>query len=1139
MSPDLLPPYAELHCRSNFSFLSGASHPEELVERAQALGYAALAVTDVCSLAGIVRAHVAAKDAGLPLVVGSELVLDGGLRIVLLARDRESYGDLCQLVTRGRRSADKGTYRLTRDDVAQLGARCLALWVPSDLLAATDDVLGDAARFVAEAFGSRAWIAVELFARAGDAARLARLEALSRMSGLPLVAAGDVHMHVRARRALQDTLTAIRLGTPLAQCGYALFPNGERHLRSRARLATIYPRALTDATLEVAQQCTFSLDALRYEYPREIVPEGETPASWLRKLTEQGLARRYSKVGSDSTFLGASAPEDRWCGKSSLTPLSPSLTLLCGTSTFRCATTPPEVRELIEHELELIAELRYEPYFLTVHDIVAFARSQGILCQGRGSAANSAVCYALGITEVDPARMSMLFERFISRERNEPPDIDVDFEHQRREEVMQYVYTKYGRDRAALAATLITYRPKSAVRDVGKALGLGVAEVDRLSSVFAWWDGRAIEPARIREAGFDPESPVIRRLAKLSGALMGFPRHLSQHVGGFVIARDLLERMVPVENAAMADRTVIQWDKDDLDAMGLLKVDCLALGMLSAIRRALDLVSKEQAAAKVGSDSTFHRQDAESRDPWEKSSLTLLSMQDIPAEDPAVYRMIQRADTVGVFQIESRAQMSMLPRLRPANFYDLVIEVAIVRPGPIQGGMVHPYLRRRQGKEPVTYPSEAVRSVLERTLGVPIFQEQVMQLAIVAAGFSAGEADHLRRSMAAWRRKGGLEKFEERLIEGMAARGYHETFARQIYQQILGFGEYGFPESHSASFSLLVYVSCWLKRYYPAAFTAALINSQPMGFYAPAQLVADAKRHGVPVENVDVTVSAWDCTLEKVGSDSTFSGEGRRSVASSLTEEKVESDPTFPDDAPETWGVRGPALRLGLRLIAGLSEAGAGRVVTARSERAFASVADLAHRAKLDQRDLEALADAGALAAVAGHRHEAVWNVAGVERLPALLAGSEFHEEAPDLPAPTEGEDVTADYRRLGLTLGRHPVALLRPRLAAKRLLTSEAVRALPHGRLARTAGIVIGRQRPDTASGVVFVTLEDETGATNVIVWRDLGDKQRRELLGSRLMAVYGKVEREGEVVHLLAGRLVDLTPMLGQLQTRSRDFH
>jgi error-prone DNA polymerase len=1102
MSPDLLPPYAELHALTNFSFLRGASHPEEMVERAHALGYAALAITDECSLAGSVRAHLAAKDLGVKLIAGSEFALDDGVRLVLLATGRASYGDLCQLITRGRRSAAKGTYRVTRDDVAELAPRCLALLLPSHVKAGSDptfangnvesDPAFDAACWARATFGECAWLAVELFAGNGDVARLARLQALGRASGLPLVAAGDAHMHVRARRALQDTLTAVRLGRPVAECGYALFPNGERHLRSRGRLATIYPRELLDATIEVASRCTFSLDELRYEYPREIVPANETPASWLRKLTEQGLARRYGpKAGSASTFPEAPPPHDESGEKS-------SLTLLSGASTFRCAAAPPDVRELIEHELALIAELRYEAFFLTVHDIVAFARSQGILCQGRGSAANSAVCYALGITEVDPARMSMLFERFVSKERNEPPDIDVDFEHQRREEVMQYVYRKYGRDRAALAATLITYRPKSAVRDVGKALGLDAAQVDRLAGVFAWWDGRVVHSDRLREAGFDPDSPVIRRLAKLTGALMGFPRHLSQHVGGFVIARDLLERMVPVENAAMADRTVIQWDKDDLDAMGLLKVDCLALGMLSAIRRALAMIDPNWGQTPISTD---------------------FRMQDIPPEDPEVYRMIQRADTVGVFQIESRAQMSMLPRLRPANFYDLVIEVAIVRPGPIQGGMVHPYLRRRQGLEPVTYPSPAVRAVLERTLGVPIFQEQVMQLAIVAAGFTAGEADHLRRSMAAWRRKGGLEKFEERLVAGMGERGYHEQFARQIYQQILGFGEYGFPESHSASFALLVYVSCWLKRYHPAAFTAALLNSQPMGFYAPAQLVADARRHGVPVRNVDAMLSEWDCALEH--------------------DDGGPASSPCADDTPERWGARGPALRLGLRMIAGLTEAGAQRLVAARAARPFASVADLAHRARLDKRDLAALADAGALAALAGHRHGAVWDVAGVERLPALIAGSEFAEEAPQLPVPTEGEDVVADYRRLGLTLGRHPLALLREELAARRLVTSGQVRSMPHGRLARTAGIVIGRQRPDTSSGVVFVTLEDESGTTNVIVWRDLSDRQRRELLGSRLLAVYGKVERQGEVVHLIAGKLVDLTPLLGQLQTRSRDFH
>jgi error-prone DNA polymerase len=636
---------------------------------------------------------------------------------------------------------------------------------------------------------------------------------------------------------------------------------------------------------------------------------------------------------------------------------------------------------------------------------------------------------------------------------------------------MQYVYKKYGRDRAASAATLITYRPKSAVRDVGKALGLDLAQVDRLAGVFAWWDGRAIDRQRIREAGFDPDNPLIARLVALTGELMGFPRHLSQHVGGFVIARGLLERMVPVENAAMPDRTVIQWDKDDLDALGLLKVDCLALGMLSAIRRALAMISE--------------------RDGHE------LRMQDIPPEDPNVYEMIQHADTIGVFQIESRAQQSMLPRLKPRTFYDLVIEVAIVRPGPIQGGMVHPYLKRRQGLEAVTYPSEAVKAVLERTLGVPIFQEQVMQLAIVAAGFTPGEADRLRRSMAAWRRKGGLEKFEQRLVDGMAERGYAEEFARQIYQQILGFGEYGFPESHSASFALLVYVSSWLKHYEPAAFCGALLNSQPMGFYAPAQLVADARRHDVDVRPVDVTISDWDCALEN------------------------------------------GALRLGFRMVKGLTEAGGLRIVEARRTQSFASVADLAQRAKLDRRDLTALADADALIALSGHRHGAVWEVAGVERLPEVLEGATFDETPAALAEPSEGQDIVADYRRLGLTLRRHPLALLRRQLRAKRMMTSEDVARTPHGRLARVAGIVIGRQRPDTRSGVVFVTLEDETGATNVIVWRDVGDRQRRELLGSRLMAVYGKVEREGEVVHIIAGRLVDMTPLLGSLPTKSRDFH
>ena len=1045
----MLPAYAELHCLSNFSFLRGASHPEELVERAQALGYSALALTDECSVAGAVRAHLAAKEARLPLVIGSEFTLTDGLKLLLYATDRASYGDLSQLITRGRRNAKKGTYALARADVAEYGQRCLALWTPATSRGQLP--LADAQWFTAT-FPSRAWIAVELFARSGDRGRLAYLEALAQASDLPLVAAGDAHMHVRARRALQDTLTAVRVKKPVAECGYALYPNGERHLRSRARLATLYPPELLAETLAIAARCTFSLDELRYEYPEELVPPGATPASHLRQLVETGLMKRYPGV-----------------------------------------SVPSDVRELIDHELKLIAELRFEPYFLTVHDIVAFARSQNILCQGRGSAANSAVCYALGITEVDPSRMSMLFERFISKERNEPPDIDVDFEHQRREEVMQYVYTKYGRDRAALAATLITYRSKSAVRDVGKALGLDLAQVDRLTGVFAWWDGRQIHRDRIREAGFDPDNPTITRIVTLAGEMQGFPRHLSQHVGGFVIARGLLERMVPVENAAMANRTVIQWDKDDLDALGLLKVDCLALGMLSAIRRALDMMAQFRGVA--------------------------MTMQDIPAEDAGAYAMMQHADTVGVFQIESRAQQSMLPRLKPATFYDLVVEVAIVRPGPIQGGMVHPYLKRRQGLEPVTYPSDAVKSVLERTLGIPIFQEQVMQLAIVAAGFTPGEADQLRRSMAAWQRKGGLEKFEQRLIDGMGARNYSEAFARQIYQQILGFGEYGFPESHAASFAFLVYVSAWLKRYEPAAFCGALLNSQPMGFYAPAQLVQDARKHGVEVRPVDVCVSTWDCALEP---------------STSAQPPPSDTPPILPFPHHPA-----PALRLGLRLVSSLSEAGGGRIEAARSQAPFANVADLAHRAQLNRRDLHALAAAGALHNLAGHRHSAVWEVAGVENLPPLLAGTTFVEDALDLLAPSEGQYIVADYRALGLTLGRHPLALLREHLRQRRLLPAAAIAQTPHGRLVRTAGIVVGRQRPDTASGVIFVTLEDETGTTNVIVWRDLGDRQRRELLGSRLLGVFGHVEREGEVVHLLAGRLVDLTPLLGSLPTRSRDFH
>ncbi len=966
-----LPDYAELHCLSNFSFLRGASHPAELVERAQALGYAALALTDECSLAGAVRAHQAAKECGLKLVLGTEVRVEGDLKLVLLATDRASYGAISSLITTGRRRSKKGRYSLGRDDVRKLaGTGTLVLWVPGE-----DPAAGS---WLHECFRDDAWIAAELHCGSSDRSRLSALVELSRRFSLTMVAAGDVHMHVRSRRRLQDVLTAVRLGRPLAQCGHELFPNAERHLRLRVRLAQLYPPELLAETVRIAERCSFSLDSLRYEYPAELVPEGHSPATWLRKLTEEGLRRRFP------------------------------------------AGVPPKVAAQVERELELIAELKYEPFFLTVHDVVRFARGREILCQGRGSAANSVVCYALGITEVDPDRMNLLFERFVSRERNEPPDIDVDFEHQRREEVIQYVYGKYGRSRAALAATVICYRRKSALRDVVKALG--------------------------------ESSPFL----DLAETLRGFPRHLSQHVGGFVISRGPLAELVPIENAAMPERSVIQWDKDDLEALGLLKVDVLALGMLSAIRRALDFLG--------------------------------MKMHEVPPEDPEVYRMIQQADTIGVFQIESRAQMSMLPRLRPANYYDLVIEVAIVRPGPIQGGMVHPYLRRRRGQEPVTYPSPEVERVLSRTLGVPIFQEQVMELAMAAAGFSPGEADRLRRSMAAWKRTGGLEHFEQKITTGMQRNGYAPEFADAIYRQILGFGEYGFPESHSASFALLVYVSSWIKRHHPAAFCAALLNSQPMGFYAPAQLVQDARRHGVEVRPPDVQASDWDCTLE------------------------------------------GNALRLGLRMVNGLSEQKGLQIAQGRPYR---SVAEF----RLNRKDLRCLAAAGALESLAGHRRLAHWVAAGAERRAPLDAPA--RERMPALAAPREGEEIVADYASLGLTLGRHPLALLREHLQKLRLIDSRALHRIAHGGTASVAGLVTCRQRPDTASGVVFVTLEDETGCMNIVVWRALVERQRRELLGARLMGVQGVVERDGEVVHLVARRLVDYSALLGPLAAPSRDFH
>jgi DNA-directed DNA polymerase III PolC len=1452
--------YAELHCLSNFTFLRGASHPHELVEQADALGYSALAITDECSVAGAVRAHMAARNRRLKLIVGAEFRLACGLKIVALAGDRHGYGRLCRLITRGRRAAPKGQYALTRAALeAAEPEGCFILWVPAAHPAPEE------LAWLEQRYGGRLRVAVELLRDGRDRERLATLTAIGAQCGVPLIASGDVHMHVRARARLQDALTAIRLSVPITQVGSRLYPNGERYLREPARLQRLYPPQLLEATLELAAACHFSLDELRYEYPRELVPEGETAASHLRRLTQEGARWRWPHG------------------------------------------VPQADQTAIEYELALISELGYEPYFLTVHDIVAWARGRGILCQGRGSAANSRVCYCLGVTSVDPQRgAAMLFERFISRERNEPPDIDIDFEHERREEVLQYVYGKYGRERAALAATVIMYRPRSALRDLGKVFGLTPPECGRLAKVMQWWDGSSQIAARVREAGFDPASPWLSRLLPLANELIampGFPRHLSQHVGGFVIAAGLLEELVPIENAAMPERTVVQWDKDDLNDLGLLKVDLLALGMLTALQRAFTLVNDYRG--------TRH------------------ALGELPAEDSRVYDMICRADTIGVFQIESRAQMAMLPRLKPRCYYDLVIEVAIVRPGPIQGDMVHPYLRRRSGAEAVEYPGEEVREVLHRTLGVPIFQEQVMQIAIVAAGFTPGEADALRRAMGAWKRTGGLDPFRDRLLQGMREKGYPQEFAQRIYQQMLGFGEYGFPQcvvgetrvvdadsgrwlsvdeiisgraplkatiacdadlrlrrrrviavrssgvkpvwrlrtalghiiaataehpfltmtgwralgelrvgdfvaaaralpvrgrrrwprhqivvladliaegnlchpstfyfytsaawhcedfvraverfpntravierhrscfsvrvrridrsspaqaviwartlgiwglgarekhlpfealelcrsnialllarlwegdgglsvtashasydtaslrlasevqylllrlgivarlyrrtgayrgqtlrhhvvvitgaeplilfwrligrrfldpekrkrssalamrrrsrmsrdiipaevralirrerdragltwkeigrvtglamreigsrggkkngfrrfvierlaavlrspqlarlaasdiywdrvvaieasgpqatydlqiegdhnflannlvvhnSHAMSFALLVYDSAWLKCYEPAAFACALLNSQPMGFYAPAQLVRDARAHGVEVRAVDACVSAWDATLERCAD-----GE--------------------------------PALRLGLRLVKSLSQAGAARLIAARAVRAFASVQDIAARAALDRADLEALAAAGAFASLSGNRHFAFWEVAGAERAlplaPAAARGTDLTEGRPLLAAPTEGQGIAADYAALGLTLGRHPLALLRPRLRAASVLSASELSRAGNGARVRAAGIVLMRQRPATASGVTFLTLEDESGQVNVIVWERVGVRQRRALIESRLLEVHGELQQQDGVTHLIAQQLLDRSQLLGELLTRSRDFH
>ncbi len=1042
--------YAELHCLSCFSFLRSASHPHELVERAAKLGYAALAITDECSFAGVVKAHVAAKAAGIQLIIGSELVLEEGLRLVALVPSRAAYSELSGLISMARRRSPKGEYRVALRDVIFHLKRCLLIWLPQ-----CDDEHSRAYGLqLKRLYKDRLWLGVNHLLGNNEVQRYLALQQLAQALNIPMVACGDVRMHVATRKPLHDVFTALYHNTSVAQLGRRRLGNGQQHLRAVDKLQQLYPPALLDETLHIASLCHFSLDELRYEYPEEVVPTGYDANRYLREQVAQGSAVRWPQG------------------------------------------IPAAIQQRIDTELALIEELHYEYYFLTVYDIVRFARSREILCQGRGSAANSVVCYCLFITEVSPQQISLLFERFISRERDEPPDIDVDFEHERREEVIQYIYDKYSRKRAALAATVITYRSRSAVRDVGKALGLDAVFVDDLAKSMAWWDRTADLAKRFEEQGVASHSRQAELFYSLVQQILGFPRHLSQHVGGFVITRSPISTLVPVENAAMAERTIIQWDKEDIESMGLLKVDILALGMLTAIRKSLQLVHRYCPAIK--------------------------SVSDIPKEDASTYRMLQAADTIGVFQIESRAQMSMLPRLKPRCFYDLVIQIAIVRPGPIQGDMVHPYLRRRQGLEAVTYPSEAIREVLERTLGVPIFQEQVIRLAMVAAGFSGGEADQLRRAITNWGKNSKLLTFEQKLTRGMIERGYDEEFARRLFEQIKGFGGYGFPESHSASFALLAYISAWLKRHHPAAFFAGLLNSQPMGFYSPSQLIQDARRHGVTVLPIDINHSEWDHQL--------------------LDSRSAQNNqPTLH-----------PGMRLGLRLVRGLSRAGAQRVVEARQRQPFRQISNLRQWAALDKRDMEALADADALKSLSGHRHQSQWQIMALESPKPLLCdelgdalrdeqhqSASYFDDGVQLPAPQIAEEVLADYRATGLTLRTHPLSLLRERYPFSHCKRHTDLAALGNKRFVRIAGLVTCRQRPGSASGVLFLTLEDETGNSNIVVWQRTQQHFRQALMTGQLLLVKGIVESKDNVIHVIAGALYDYSHELSNLRLASRDFH
>lgn len=1030
--------YAELHCLSCYSFLRGASHPHELVKRAAALGYRALALTDECSFAGIVKAHVAAKEAGIQLIIGSELILEEDIRLVALVPTRDAYSELSGLISMARRRSPKGEYRVTLRDVIFYLKRCLLIWLPK----VNDENSHAYGLQLKRLCKGRLWLGINHLLGNNEVQRYLKLQQLAQQLDIPMLACGDVRMHTAKRKPLHDVFTALYHNTSIAQLGRRRLGNSQQHLRTIEKLQWLYPPALLEQSLHIASLCNFSLDELRYEYPEEVVPPSYNANQYLRELVA---------IGSDI----------RW-------PQG----------------IPAKIQQRIDTELTLIEELHYEYYFLTVYDIVRFARSRDILCQGRGSAANSVVCYCLFITEVSPEQISLLFERFISKERNEPPDIDVDFEHERREEVIQYIYEKYSRKRAALAATVITYRSRSAVRDVGKALGLDPVFVDDLAKSMAWWDRTADLAKRFEEQGVASHSQQAELFYSLVQQILGFPRHLSQHVGGFVITRSPISTLVPVENASMAERTIIQWDKEDIESMGLLKVDILALGMLSAIRKSLQMV--------------------------QRYCPTIKTISDIPKNDQSTFRMLQTADTVGVFQIESRAQMSMLPRLKPQCFYDLVIQIAIVRPGPIQGDMVHPYLRRKQGLELATYPNDAIKEVLERTLGVPIFQEQVIKLAMVAAGFSGGEADQLRRAITSWGRNSKLLTFEEKLTKGMIDRGYDESFARRLFEQIKGFGGYGFPESHSASFALLAYISAWLKRHHPAAFVAGLLNSQPMGFYGASQLIQDARRHGVSVFSIDVNHSDWNHQLL----------DGRAAQQSE------------------------PSLRLGLRLVRGLSRQGAQRVIEARQHEPFRQISHLRQRANLNKRDMEALADADALQSLSGHRHQSQWQIMALEPAKALLRDEQYQnasyfDDGVQLPAPQIAEEVLSDYRTIGLTLRAHPLSLLRDRAPFNRCKRHTDLASIGHKGFVRIAGLVTCRQRPGTASGVLFLTLEDETGNSNIVVWQRTQQHFRQALMNGKLLLVNGIVETRDNVIHVIAGALYDYSHVLDNLPVQPHDFH